>query len=77
MKNSITLVISRGKSWLNILYKGEVIGKIQVSELNRGNQVSLTLSSDKQTTVYKIEKQLTLIDAIEDESMFNKEEYNK
>jgi len=34
MKDTITLVISRGKNFIHIHHKGEIIGKIEVSELN-------------------------------------------
>lgn len=77
MKDRIVLSISRGKSHMNILYKGNIIGRIEVSDNNRGNQVSLKLSSDKNETVYKIEKLNNVNDVVFDESMFNKEEYNK
>lgn len=71
MKDSITLVISRGKNYLNLYHKGELVGKIEVSELNRGNQTSLKLSSDKTNTIFKITKENI------DDDFFNKEEFNK
>ena len=77
MKDSITLVIARGKSHMHIIHKGEVIGKIEVSDLNRGNQCSLRLSSDKSETVYKIERLKNHLEIIVDDDMFNREEYNK
>lgn len=77
MKDSITLVIARGKSHMHIIHKGEIIGKIEVSDLNRGNQCSLKLSSDKSETIYKIERLTNKIELIGDDDRFNREEYNR
>lgn len=77
MKDSITLVIARGKSYMHIIHKGKIIGKIEVSDLNRGNQSSLKLSSDKSETIYKIERLKNHLELVVDDDMFNREEYNK
>ena len=77
MKDRIILCISRGKSHLNILYMGNIIGKIEVSDLNRGNQVSLKLSSNKEDTVYKIERLTNNIELVGDDDRFNREEFNR
>ena len=74
MKDKVCLNISRGKSWIHIFHEGQLIGKIEVSEANRGNQCNLAFYSDKDVTRYKIERSLQVVD---DESRFNKEEYNK
>ena len=66
---SVVLHITRNKSFLEITHKGEYIGRIEVSERNRTNQASLKLSSDPSLTRFTITKE-------EDESRFNKEEFN-
>lgn len=69
MKDRLFLGISRGKSFIHVIYKGEIIAKIEVSEANRGNQSCLALYSDKELTKFKLVKD-------NDESHFNKEKYN-
>lgn len=78
MKDSITLSVSRGKNFLHIYHNGVVIGKIEVSELNRGNQASIKFTSDKNNTVVEIKKiEQSTNDIDQDESRFNSERYNK
>lgn len=72
MKDKICLNIVRSKSWLNIIHNGEIIGKIEVSEGNRGSHCNLALYGDKSVTRFKLERV-----SLDDESRFNKEEYNK
>lgn len=71
MKNRISLCISRGKSWINIIHNNELIGRIAVSEMNRGNKSDLYLTSDKTVTRFFIEKEHK-----NNEDRFNKEEFN-
>lgn len=71
MKDRISLCISRGKSWINIIHNNELIGRIAVSELNRGNKSDLYLTSDKAVTRFFIEKE-----NMNNEDRFNKEEFN-
>lgn len=70
MKNSVVLHITRGKSHLDIVHNGEVIGRIEVAERNRTNQASLKLRADAEVTRYIIAKE-------EDETKFNREEFNR
>lgn len=80
MKNKIILCISRGRSHLDIMYKGEKIGEIKVSNQNKSNQISLALSSDAEVTRFTINKEHKPHEQPStdvDESRFNREEFNR
>lgn len=68
MKNSVSLHISRNKSYLDIVHKGELIGKIEVAESNRTNTINLRFVCNAEDTRFNIKK---------DESFYNKEEFNR
>ncbi len=72
--NRITLVISRGKTFLDIFHKGEKIGEIKVSDSNRTTQSSLQLTSDASVTRFKISR---AIEVDTEELNYNLEEFNK
>ena len=72
--NKITLGIARGRTYLDIYHKGELIGTIKISEQNRTTQVSLELTSDKEVTRYNINRTEQIVPT---DSFFNKEEFNK
>lgn len=75
--NKITLVISRGKTFLDIYHKGEKIGEIKVSDGNRTTQTSLNLTSDASITRFKISRAIETGNEGLDESVYNKEEFNR
>jgi len=78
MRDNINLVITRSKVHIDILYKGELIGRIKVADGNRGAQCALHLTSDKDITYFKIVKQKNeMVKNLIDDSYFNKEEFNK
>jgi len=72
--NRITLVISRGKTFLDIFHKGEKIGEIRVSDGNRTTQSSLQLTSDASITRFKISRAVSVDN---EELNYNSEEFNK
>jgi hypothetical protein len=72
--NRITLVISRGKTYLDIFHKGEKIGEIKVSDGNRTTQASLQLTSDASITRFKISRAVSVDN---EELNYNLEEFNK
>jgi hypothetical protein len=72
--NRITLVISRGKTFLDIFHKGEKIGEIKVSDSNRTTQSSLQLTSDASVTRFKISR---AIEVDNEELNYNSEEFNR
>lgn len=66
---AVILHIARHKSHLDIIYKGEMIGRIEVSEQNRNVQTSLRLQSNPEETFFKIVK-------LDSDSRYNKEYFN-
>ena len=72
--NKITLVISRGKTFLDIYHKGEKIGEIRVSDGNRTTQTSLQMASDASITRFKISR---AVEVDSEELNYNLEEFNK
>ena len=74
VKDSITLHIKRNKVSLDIVHNGKVIGNIAVSEMNRSINSSLKLTSDKSNTVFLLRK---VVQDVEDETIYNREEFNR
>lgn len=65
----VVLNITRQRSYMEIHHKGELVGTIEVSERNRTSQASLKMTSNPEVTRFIIIKD-------EDESRFNKEQFN-
>ena len=71
--------IKRGKCWVDIYYKGQKIATVKVDEKNVGNRACISLGSDPDVKfkVQKLYKEDDTTNNIEDESKFNKEEFNR
>jgi hypothetical protein len=70
--------IKRGRCWVDIYYKGEKIASVKVDEKNVGNRscISLDAHPDAKLKIVKTHKEDDT-NSSEDESKFNKEEYNR